>query len=96
MHFKICRLTVGSFGVNWREALALRYDLRKKYLVQKLTLEKASHIQTISTISVVRDVSCFGKTNSVQELLGNRARFIEMIIAKKLHVNNRKKAGQRT
>jgi len=42
------------------------YDVRKKYLVQKLTLEK--------------------------ELLGNRARFIEMIIAKKLHVNNRKKA----
>lgn len=29
-----------------------------------------------------------------QELLGNRARFIAMIIAKKLHVNNRKKAGK--
>ncbi|CAE7296829.1 top-2 [Symbiodinium pilosum] len=42
------------------------YDRRKKYLIQKLTLEK--------------------------ELLGNRARFIAMIIAKKLHVNNRKKA----
>jgi len=42
------------------------YDLRKKYLIQKLTLEK--------------------------ELLGNRARFIGMIIAKKLHINNRKKA----
>lgn len=42
------------------------YDMRKKYLIQKLTLEK--------------------------ELLGNRARFIAMIIAKKLHVNNRKKA----
>merc|ERR1712048_152991 len=42
------------------------YDVRKKYLIQKLTLEK--------------------------ELLGNRARFIAMIIAKKLHVNNRKKA----
>jgi len=42
------------------------YDTRKKYLVDKLTLEK--------------------------ELLGNRARFIGMIIAKKLHINNRKKA----
>merc|ERR1719272_1619186 len=42
------------------------YDLRKKYLVHKLTLEK--------------------------ELLGNRARFIGMIIAKKLHINNRKKS----
>jgi len=42
------------------------YDVRKKYMIQKLTLEK--------------------------ELLGNRARFIAMIIAKKLHVNNRKKA----
>ncbi|CAE7523479.1 top-2 [Symbiodinium natans] len=42
------------------------YEVRKKYLIQKLTLEK--------------------------ELLGNRARFIAMIIAKKLHVNNRKKA----
>ncbi|CAJ1380286.1 unnamed protein product [Effrenium voratum] len=42
------------------------YDMRKKYLIQKLTLEK--------------------------DLLGNRARFIAMIIAKKLHVNNRKKA----
>jgi len=41
------------------------YDLRKRYLVDKLTLEK--------------------------ELLGNRARFIGMIIAKKLHINNRKK-----
>lgn len=41
------------------------YDVRKKYLVDKLTLEK--------------------------ELLGNRARFIGMIIAKKLHINNRKK-----
>merc|ERR1712039_939752 len=27
-----------------------------------------------------------------KELLGNRARFIAMIIAKKLHINNRKKA----
>jgi len=42
------------------------YDIRKKYLVNKLTIEK--------------------------ELLANRARFIGMIIAKKLHVNNRKKA----
>eukprot|EP00928_Gymnodinium_smaydae_P070564 TRINITY_DN54374_c0_g1_i1.p1 TRINITY_DN54374_c0_g1~~TRINITY_DN54374_c0_g1_i1.p1 ORF type:complete len:1314 (-),score=374.03 TRINITY_DN54374_c0_g1_i1:105-3977(-) len=42
------------------------YDVRKKYLVDKLTLEK--------------------------ELLANRARFIGMIIAKKLHINNRKKA----
>eukprot|EP00931_Biecheleriopsis_adriatica_P005192 TRINITY_DN106727_c0_g1_i1.p1 TRINITY_DN106727_c0_g1~~TRINITY_DN106727_c0_g1_i1.p1 ORF type:complete len:1234 (+),score=353.48 TRINITY_DN106727_c0_g1_i1:61-3762(+) len=42
------------------------YDIRKKYLVEKLTLEK--------------------------DLLYNRARFIGMIIAKKLHVNNRKKA----
>merc|ERR1712066_217189 len=42
------------------------YDVRKKYLVDKLTLEK--------------------------ELIGNRARFIGMICAKKLHVNNRKKA----
>mmetsp|Transcript_42533 Transcript_42533/g.77927 ORF Transcript_42533/g.77927 Transcript_42533/m.77927 type:complete len:1238 (-) Transcript_42533:257-3970(-) len=42
------------------------YDKRKKYMVEKLTLEK--------------------------ELLSNRARFIGMIIAKKLHVNNRKKA----
>lgn len=41
------------------------YDIRKKYLVDKLTLEK--------------------------ELLANRARFIGMIIAKKLHINNRKK-----
>merc|ERR1719486_741070 len=41
------------------------YDIRKKYLVDKLTLEK--------------------------ELLANRARFIAMIIAKKLHINNRKK-----
>jgi len=42
------------------------YEVRKKYLMDKLTLEK--------------------------ELLGNRARFIGMIIAKKLHINNRKKA----
>lgn len=41
------------------------YELRKKYLVDKITLEK--------------------------ELLANRARFIAMIIAKKLHINNRKK-----
>merc|ERR1719401_1919703 len=42
------------------------YDIRKKYLVNKLIIEK--------------------------ELLANRARFIGMIIAKKLHINNRKKA----
>merc|ERR1712190_565203 len=42
------------------------YEIRKKYLVNKLTIEK--------------------------ELLSNRARFIAMIIAKKLHINNRKKA----
>jgi len=42
------------------------YDVRKKYLVDKLTLEK--------------------------DLLSNRARFIGLICAKKLHVNNRKKA----
>lgn len=42
------------------------YDKRKRYMVEKLTLEK--------------------------ELLSNRARFIGMIIAKKLHINNRKKA----
>jgi len=42
------------------------YDIRKKYLIDKLTLER--------------------------DLLANRARFIGMIIAKKLHINNRKKA----
>eukprot|EP00927_Polykrikos_kofoidii_P020904 TRINITY_DN19978_c0_g1_i1.p1 TRINITY_DN19978_c0_g1~~TRINITY_DN19978_c0_g1_i1.p1 ORF type:complete len:1282 (-),score=268.81 TRINITY_DN19978_c0_g1_i1:245-4090(-) len=42
------------------------YDIRKKYLIGKLTLER--------------------------DLLSNRARFIAMIVAKKLHVNNRKKA----
>jgi len=42
------------------------YDVRKRYMVDKLNLEK--------------------------ELLANRARFIGMIIAKKLHINNRKKA----
>lgn len=42
------------------------YDIRKKYMVDKLTLER--------------------------DLLSNRARFIGMIIAKKLHINNRKKA----
>mmetsp|Transcript_46514 Transcript_46514/g.101189 ORF Transcript_46514/g.101189 Transcript_46514/m.101189 type:complete len:590 (+) Transcript_46514:3-1772(+) len=42
------------------------YEVRKKYLIDKLTLEK--------------------------ELLANRARFISMIVAKTLHVNNRKKA----
>lgn len=42
------------------------YDTRKKYMVEKLTLEK--------------------------DLLANRARFIGMIIAGKLQVNNRKKA----
>jgi len=41
------------------------YDHRKKYLIDKLTLER--------------------------DLLSNRARFIAMIIAKKLHINNRKK-----
>jgi len=41
------------------------YDLRKKYLIDKLTLER--------------------------DLLSNRARFIKMIIEKKLHINNRKK-----
>merc|ERR1712048_300351 len=41
------------------------YVLRKKYLIDKLTLER--------------------------DLLSNRARFIGMIIAKKLHINNRKK-----
>merc|ERR1712129_606084 len=41
------------------------YDVRKRYMVNKLNMEK--------------------------ELLGNRARFIAMIIAKKLHINNRKK-----
>jgi len=42
------------------------YGVRKKYLIDKLTLER--------------------------DLLSNRARFIAMIIAKKLHINNRKKA----
>merc|ERR1711920_1131225 len=42
------------------------YDHRKKYLIDKLTLER--------------------------DLLSNRARFIKMIIEKKLHINNRKKA----
>jgi DNA topoisomerase-2 len=42
------------------------YDIRKKYMVDKLSLER--------------------------DLLSNRARFIGMIIAKKLHINNRKKA----
>merc|ERR1712232_1068718 len=42
------------------------YHHRKKYLIDKLTLER--------------------------DLLSNRARFIGMIIAKKLHINNRKKA----
>jgi len=42
------------------------YDHRKKYLIDKLTLER--------------------------DLLSNRARFIAMIISKKLHINNRKKA----
>jgi len=41
------------------------YDLRKKYLINKLTLER--------------------------DLLNNRARFIQMIISKKLNINNRKK-----
>eukprot|EP00401_Gymnodinium_catenatum_P071523 CAMPEP_0117485866 /NCGR_PEP_ID=MMETSP0784-20121206/15183_1 /TAXON_ID=39447 /ORGANISM="" /LENGTH=1224 /DNA_ID=CAMNT_0005280461 /DNA_START=53 /DNA_END=3727 /DNA_ORIENTATION=- len=41
------------------------YGKRKKYLIDKLTLER--------------------------DLLSNRARFIAMIIAKKLHINNRKK-----
>jgi len=41
------------------------YDIRKKYLISKLTIER--------------------------DLLYNRARFIGMIIAKKLHINNRKK-----
>merc|ERR1719162_1910171 len=41
------------------------YDLRKKYLIEKLTLER--------------------------DLLSNRARFIKMIIEKKLKINNRKK-----
>eukprot|EP00418_Pyrodinium_bahamense_P093889 CAMPEP_0179046870 /NCGR_PEP_ID=MMETSP0796-20121207/18908_1 /TAXON_ID=73915 /ORGANISM="Pyrodinium bahamense, Strain pbaha01" /LENGTH=1296 /DNA_ID=CAMNT_0020743305 /DNA_START=92 /DNA_END=3983 /DNA_ORIENTATION=+ len=42
------------------------YALRKKYLIDKLTLER--------------------------DLLSNRARFIALIVAKKLHINNRKKA----
>ena len=42
------------------------YDHRKKYLIDKLTLER--------------------------DLLSNRARFIAMIVAKKLSINNRKKA----
>merc|ERR1712232_654903 len=42
------------------------YDLRKKYLIDKLTLER--------------------------DLLSNRARFIKMIIEKKLKISNRKKA----
>mmetsp|Transcript_89770 Transcript_89770/g.187564 ORF Transcript_89770/g.187564 Transcript_89770/m.187564 type:complete len:1239 (+) Transcript_89770:165-3881(+) len=42
------------------------YDLRKKYLINKLTLER--------------------------DLLNNRARFILMIIQKRLQINNRKKA----
>merc|ERR1712137_1223525 len=42
------------------------YAMRKKYLIEKLTLER--------------------------DLLSNRARFIALIIAKKLHINNRKKA----
>merc|ERR1719464_2709891 len=42
------------------------YDLRKKYLIDKLTLER--------------------------DLLSNRARFIALIVAKKLQINNRKKA----
>jgi DNA topoisomerase-2 len=42
------------------------YDMRKKYLIDKLTLER--------------------------DLLNNRARFIAMVCAKKLHINNRKKA----
>lgn len=42
------------------------YDLRKKYLINKLTLER--------------------------DLLSNRARFIALIVAKKLVISNRKKA----
>merc|ERR1719265_2895200 len=42
------------------------YGHRKRYLIDKLTLER--------------------------DLLSNRARFIRMIIEKKLHINNRKKA----
>jgi len=42
------------------------YDLRKKYLINKLTMER--------------------------DLLSNRARFIKMIVEKRLHINNRKKA----
>merc|ERR1719450_851121 len=42
------------------------YGHRKKYLIDKLTLER--------------------------DLLSNRARFIALIVAKKLHINNRKKA----
>merc|ERR1711920_850502 len=42
------------------------YDHRKKYLIDKLTLER--------------------------DLLSNRARFIHLIVTKKLHINNRKKA----
>merc|ERR1719414_2917134 len=42
------------------------YDLRKKYLIHKLSLER--------------------------DLLNNRARFIALIVAGKLHINNRKKA----
>merc|ERR1719327_1068158 len=41
------------------------YDTRKKYLINKLTMER--------------------------DLLSNRARFIKMIVEKKLHINNRKK-----
>merc|ERR1719453_2454772 len=42
------------------------YEKRKKYLIDKLTLER--------------------------DLLSNRARFIKLIVEKKLHINNRKKA----
>merc|ERR1711920_840024 len=42
------------------------YDHRKKYLIDKLTLER--------------------------DLLSNRARFIHLIVTKKLNINNRKKA----
>lgn len=56
----------GEIIEEFAEVRLKYYDIRKKYLIDKLTLER--------------------------DLLSNRARFIKLIVEKKLHINNRKKA----
>ena len=87
-----------------------RYDLRKSTWFKSSRLRRLScsaytrkmlnrHCCSSATCTLrylqVNRGALLGLWHALEELLGNRARFIGMIIAKKLHINNRKKVGQK-